>query len=110
MEKVVIQGKRNIHLYVCSMHINHIILASGLAFFLHALKVAHIVYHSLHRQYTSSDEKSACPRGKNFITGTSVGMGAGQLSNEYSGILNYPRNEIVGEFRQPAHAVKLPAC
>ena len=59
-----------------------------LCFFLHALKVPHIVYHSVHRHF--SDEKKV--HEQVVIKITSVGMGAAKSRYVY-------RNGNVGEFR-----------
>ena len=40
-------------------HKSYTAYATRLVFFLHALNVPHIVYHSLHRKIHYSDEKSA---------------------------------------------------
>ena len=94
LEKVVISKKRNIHVYVrirmrartrtrIYVHAHKSYICNTTCVFLHALKVPHIVYHSLHRKNTllivmkKVHEQVA----KSFIKITSVGMGAAK-SNE----------------------------
>ena len=59
LEKVVIiESAIYTYTYVHA-HKSYTAYATRLVFFLHALKVPNIVYHSLHRKIHYSDEKSA---------------------------------------------------